>query len=144
LVTYADTSFVVSLYIEDGNTQSARNYFARNPHPICLTTFSKSEAQHAIRMLAFQRHITLGEMTQTLCQFERDESQVFYERRELDLQDIVLETSGLSHRHALEYGVRYLDMLHLASGLLLKAERFLTFDKRQAKLAEALGLDVKP
>jgi predicted nucleic acid-binding protein len=37
-------------------------------------------------------------------------------------------------------GNRTLDTLHVASALELKAERFWTFDDRQAKLARAAGL----
>ena len=37
-------------------------------------------------------------------------------------------------------GMRPLDSLHVASALELKAERFWTFDERQAKLAKAVGL----
>jgi hypothetical protein len=44
----------------------------------------------------------------------------------------------------LEFGVRYLDMLHVSAALLLNAPRFLTFDTRQGKLAQAVGLQVKP
>lgn len=37
-------------------------------------------------------------------------------------------------------GVRSLDCLHVACALELKADRFWTFDERQAKLASAQGL----
>jgi predicted nucleic acid-binding protein len=37
--------------------------------------------------------------------------------------------------------VRTLDSLHVACALELKAERFWTFDDRQARLAEVVGLD---
>jgi predicted nucleic acid-binding protein len=37
--------------------------------------------------------------------------------------------------------VRTLDSLHVACALELKAERFWTFDDRQVRLAEAVGLD---
>ncbi len=37
-------------------------------------------------------------------------------------------------------GMATLDTLHVASALELKAERFWTFDERQAKLARAVGL----
>jgi len=37
-------------------------------------------------------------------------------------------------------GTRTLDTLHVACALELKAERFWTFDQRQAKLAKAAGL----
>jgi len=41
-------------------------------------------------------------------------------------------------------GVRTLDSLHVACALELKAERFWTFDERQARLAEAVGLNTNP
>lgn len=144
MVVYADSSFLVAVYVEGGNTEKARSYFAGNPEPVSLTSFSKSEAQHAIRMLAFQKHIDLAKMTRALLQFERDETEGFYEAQALELQNLFLKTSQLSHRHALESGVRYLDLLHITSALLVNATRFLTFDARQGKLAKAVGLQVKP
>ena len=143
-MTYADTSFVVSLYVEDGNTATAKNYFSRNPEPICQTIFSKSEALHALRILAFQKRIASPEMTRALLQFERDETEGFFNSVPVDSEDLFRRTTQLSNRHTVEFGVRYLDTLHVASALLLKANRFLTFDARQGKLARAVGLHVKP
>lgn len=37
-----------------------------------------------------------------------------------------------------------LDILHIAAAIILRADTFLTFDKRQAKLAAAAGLRVAP
>lgn len=47
----------------------------------------------------------------------------------------------LARRHGPALGVRTLDSLHVACALELKAERFWTFDERQARLAEAVGLN---
>jgi predicted nucleic acid-binding protein len=41
---------------------------------------------------------------------------------------------------AIPNSVRTLDSLHVACALELKADRFWTFDERQAKLARARGL----
>jgi predicted nucleic acid-binding protein len=41
---------------------------------------------------------------------------------------------------ATRMGTRALDILHVASALLLRAERILTFDDRQRQLAHAEGL----
>jgi predicted nucleic acid-binding protein len=49
----------------------------------------------------------------------------------------------LARRHGPVLGVRTLDSLHVACALELKADRFWTFDERQARLAEAVGLDTK-
>jgi predicted nucleic acid-binding protein len=46
----------------------------------------------------------------------------------------------LGRRHGPKLGIRTLDSLHVACALELKAERFWTFDERQAKLAKAEGL----
>lgn len=48
--------------------------------------------------------------------------------------------ADLAHRYGPKLGVRTLDSLHVACALELNAERFWTFDERQAKLAKAVGL----
>lgn len=47
----------------------------------------------------------------------------------------------LARSYVSALGVRTLDTLHVACALELRAGRFWTFDERQAKLAEAAGLD---
>lgn len=48
--------------------------------------------------------------------------------------------ADLARVQASKLGVRTLDSLHVACALELKAERFWTFDERQAKLAKVEGL----
>ena len=48
--------------------------------------------------------------------------------------------ADLARRYGPKLGIRTLDSLHVACALELKAERFWTFDERQAKLAKARGL----
>ncbi len=48
----------------------------------------------------------------------------------------------LARTYVAKLGTRTLDSLHVAAALELKAERFWTFDERQAKLAKAVGLKV--
>ena len=48
----------------------------------------------------------------------------------------------LVETHTALTGVRSLDILHLASALMLGASDFVTFDKRQAALAGRVGLRV--
>jgi predicted nucleic acid-binding protein len=49
--------------------------------------------------------------------------------------------ADLARRYTPTLGVRTLDSLHVACALELNAQKFWTFDDRQAKLAEAVGLD---
>jgi predicted nucleic acid-binding protein len=50
--------------------------------------------------------------------------------------------ADLARRYGFKLGVRTLDSLHVACALELKAERFWTFDERQAKLAKAQGMKI--
>jgi predicted nucleic acid-binding protein len=55
---------------------------------------------------------------------------------------VVHEAKRLSATYTLTGGHRGFDILHVASALIMKAQRFLTFDENQKKLAEAEGLVV--
>lgn len=143
MVTCADSSFLVSLYVADTNTASAHKFVRQNLEPIHLKIFSKSETQHAMRMLAFRGNVPHEVTARGLLTFEHDQQEGLYEMLPLRAEDLFQKASQLSNHHALEFGVRYLDLLHVASALLLNARHFLTFDLRQRKFAAALGLKVK-
>jgi predicted nucleic acid-binding protein len=144
LVTYADSSFLVSLYADERNSALARAYVAGNAHPICLTSFSKAETEHALRLFAFRKLIALDEMTQCLLLFEEDQGSGIYHLLIMGNEELFQRASQLSKRHGLELGVRFLDVVHVAAAVLAKANLFLTFDARQGKLAKAVGLQVRP
>ena len=144
MVAYADSSFLVSLYANDDQSEIAGSYLTQNPYPLTLTSFSKSEAQHALRMRGFRGVISEEEMVRCLLLFERDQDEGIYEFVPMDGEALFQKATQLSHRHALAQGVRYLDLLHVASALLVKSRRFLAFDVRQGKLAKSVGLEVRP
>jgi len=50
----------------------------------------------------------------------------------------------LAAAHTEKLGVRSIDLLHVGLALALQATDFLTHDARQAMLANAAGLRVKP
>jgi predicted nucleic acid-binding protein len=56
--------------------------------------------------------------------------------------EVLLEAERLSAGHSETIGTRSLDILHVASALVLGAEQFATFDTRQGTLARAAGLRV--
>jgi predicted nucleic acid-binding protein len=144
LVIYADSSFLVSLYADEVSSSQARAYAGGSAHPICLTYFSKAETEHALRMLTFRKQIALDEMTQCLLLFEEDQGTGIYRLLIFSSEELFTKAAQLSKRHGLHFGVRFLDLVHIAAAVLAKAEIFLTFDARQGKLAKAVGLQVKP
>jgi len=64
-------------------------------------------------------------------------------RKKFDWDEAVAMAERLSESHAESLGPRALDMLHVAAAALLRADRFLTCDGRQARLANGAGLNVE-
>ena len=59
-------------------------------------------------------------------------------------QPVWRDAEDLAAAHTETLGVRSFDLLHVALAMTLGATEFLTFDARQAVLAKAAGLKVKP
>jgi predicted nucleic acid-binding protein len=138
LSTYADTSFLVSLYLPDRHSEEAWRRMAEYPR-IWLTPLHRAEWAHAVSQHVFQRKISARESQQVHRDFEHDRKVGLW--AEINLPEMAFETcAGLAGRHGARLGVRTLDSLHVASAVELKAASFWTFDARQAKLAEAAGL----
>jgi predicted nucleic acid-binding protein len=138
LSIYADTSFVVSLYLPDRYSSEVERRMALRPR-LWLTPLHNAEWVHAIERHVFQKHLSRREAQQIYWDFERDRAVGVWV--EVGLPDMAFEVCReLARRHAARLGNRTLDTLHVASALELKAERFWTFDERQAKLARAAGL----
>jgi predicted nucleic acid-binding protein len=138
LSIYADTSFVVSLYLPDRYSSEAERRMASRPH-LWLTPLHRAEWIHAIERHVFQKQLARREAQQIYLDFERDRAIGVWD--EVAVPDSAYDVCAqLVRHHAARLGSRTLDTLHVASALELKAERFWTFDMRQAKLARAAGL----
>lgn len=58
--------------------------------------------------------------------------------------NVFRQADELSEKYAVAEGQRVIDLLHVAIAIELGAKIFVSFDKRQRKLALAAGLKVKP
>jgi predicted nucleic acid-binding protein len=138
LKIYADTSFVVSLYVTDQHSAEARRRIAGSP-PIWFTPFHRAESAHAFAQHVFHGKASLAEMQRLSRQLDKDRASGLW--LEVSLPESVFDVcADLARRHGPRLGVRTLDSLHVAAALQLKAEQFWTFDERQAKLARVAGL----
>ena len=136
--TYVDTSFLVSLYITDVHTRDAEHRIAFKP-VVWLTPLHVAEWTHAI-----EQHVFRGALSRTEADLYH---QKFQQHRssgtwvDMPVPETVFDVCAqLARRYGSRLGPRTLDTLHVACALELKAERFWTFDERQAKLARAAGL----
>ena len=139
---YADSSFLVSTCVLDAHTAESALRMAKHPL-VWITPFNRAEVANAIHRYVFRGAITAVDALAAWTHFERDRANSVW--IQVDIPSRLWETSiDLARRHGPTLGVRTLDSLHVACALELKAERFWTFDERQARLAEAVGLDTNP
>ena len=135
---YADSSFFVSIYIPDEHSPAAGRLLGQDAR-IWLTPLHRAEWAHAVARRIFQRDISAGEAQTLYDSFERDRKARSWV--EVGLPERAFERSiELAKQYANRIGMATFDTLHVASALELGAERFWTFDERQAKLARAVGL----
>jgi predicted nucleic acid-binding protein len=138
LTVYADTSVLVSLYVWDSHSLAARELMKSNPG-VCFTPFHLADCFHAVAQQVFQGRILPDQAEAAYADLNRDL------RAGVWLETPMPETAfrvcaDLARRYGPKLGIRTLDSLHVACASELKAERFWTFDERQAKLAKAQGL----
>jgi predicted nucleic acid-binding protein len=135
---YADSSFFVSLYLEDAHSQAAERLLDSGTR-VWFSPLHAAEYAHAIAQQVFFKNLNMAEAHQAYRELERDRAASLW--LETELPESVFDICvNLARRHGPKLGVRTLDSLHVACALELKAERFWTFDDRQAKLARAEGL----
>lgn len=142
MIVYADTSFLTAVYLRDVHSSEAYRRTAAHPN-LPISPFSHAEVANAIYRQVFLRRISEIDARRAWENFELD-----CRSRLLPLTEFPEAawntTIDLARRYGPTLGVRTLDSLHIACALELKAQKFWTFDERQAKLAEAVGLDTQP
>jgi predicted nucleic acid-binding protein len=142
LIAYPDTGFLISLYREDDHSAAASALIQSKP-VFLLTPFIEAEFTNALQLALFRKASTIAE-TQTIYESfaQHQASGVF---RAVPLSPEVWEnTVALSRRHTAKLGVRTLDVIHVATALVLKPDVFFSFDERQRKLARAERLRLLP
>jgi predicted nucleic acid-binding protein len=138
LRAYADSSFVVSLYLTDVHSPEARRRVQGAP-PLILTLLHRAEWAHVLGQHQFRGTLTADAARRANSQLVSDEAASLW--RETPLPENAFELcADLARRYGPKLGTRTLDSLHVACALELKAKQFWTFDDRQAKLAKAAGL----
>jgi len=141
MIGYADTSFLVSLYLPDVHSPAAWAAMKSRPQ-LCLTPLHELELVNAIQLAVFRKLISRTQAKSALRDFELDRSGVF------ELTPMPLESYAraeqLARRHTSIFGTRSLDILQVATALILKPDVFFTFDDRQRRLAKVERLRVLP
>ena len=110
------------------------------PRPsVCFTPFHLAECFHAIAQQVFQGRISPDQAESAYNDLRRDLTAGLWLEAPVP-ESAFAVCADLARGYGPKLGIRTLDSLHVACALELKADRFWTFDERQAKLARARGL----
>lgn len=140
----ADTSFLLSLAGNDSNIPAAVARAELLSGPIVITALNRLEFENAIALLRFRREMLEAEAEAALAALAADEEAGRITEIVCNWPEVFAEARRLSQTRAENEGHRLLDILHVAAALVVEAEEFLSFDKRQRELAVAEGLAVGP
>jgi predicted nucleic acid-binding protein len=151
VTTYADSSFIVRLLTSEAGSDEVVAEFRRLGRPrLAYSTFLALEVANALNLRIFTTKTSKPSrerspsMVETMSAFSRIEHML---ARKLlisvafDWEETLRVAKELSNRHTRTVGSRTLDLMHLASATVLKADLFLTCDKRQAQVAKAERLE---
>ena len=137
--TYVDTSFLVSLYSPDANSNSAASVMQTSQGEHLVTTFAELELINALQLRTFRKELIAAQVRSSLQAFADDlRNRAF---RLVPLPEQTFERARkLSIQTTARLGTRTADLIHVAAAMELAAERIYSFDKHQRKLAQALHL----
>ncbi len=139
---YADTGFLCSLYTPDAHTARAARYMARKVESLPLTWLHQLEFRNALHLRVFRKEITRAQRDASLNLLLADAASGLMIRIHPAMDAVQSEAERLSAQHSEHLGTRSLDILHVASALVLGLPEFITFDHHQGSLAKAAGLKV--
>ncbi len=142
--TYADSSFIVALYLQQQSSRLAAAFMRQHGAALPFTPWHRLEVRNAIRLAVFLRAIDSRQGKTQLRQVEadlRDEALIAHTPVDWVTALRGGEKLGAAHNEAL--GCRSADLFHIAAAVEWGADQFLTFDERQKKMAKAAGLAVR-
>jgi len=138
--TYADTSFLFSLYATDAHSLRADVWRQANPEPLPFTSFHRLELRNALSLAWFQQRLTPLEIQAAWLEVENDCAAGWLVARGGLWHHVLVDAQIYALNHTPSIGCRTLDVLHVAAAKLIGTTEFCSFDIRQCTLAGQIGL----
>lgn len=143
-VLYADTSFLVSLLLDDANSLIARSTLATLDSPLGISPLGRLEFRTAVWQRVGRKDLETADAAKLIRRFERRFEKGYFLDVQVHPVEVWEKASGISDRHTAALDLRSLDIWHIAFALVSGADSVCTFDTRMIAVAKAEGLDVIP
>lgn len=136
---YADSSFLVSLYIPDANSESALRTMRASSGDRLVIALCELEVVNALGLRVFRQQASQVEANSALIDFEKDLQDGLFQLRALP-ERAFERARQLSQQTTPKLGTRTADLLHVAAALELGVDCLYSFDQQQRKLARSVHL----
>ncbi len=154
MTPYADTNFFTRLYLPLAESAEASDLFTRaqcaGSPPLPVTWLHRLETTNAFQLHVFagkvrgQVRITAEQAAAAHATFRTDLARpTFLRPVQIGLQELEAQFEELALRHTGRHGFRTYDLLHVASAVLLRCDRFWSFDPKASRLAALEGLQAR-
>jgi predicted nucleic acid-binding protein len=144
MTIYADTSLLVSYYVNDSNSPSAQALIHATTDPLPFTGLHRLEMRNALALGVFRRILTPAQVAAGWRDVEHDLRSGRLVPQPANWIPIYRAAAQWAALHSSSIGCRSLDVLHVTLAKKLNAIEIFTFDARQKSLALALGMTAKP
>jgi len=132
---------LVSLYSPDAHSARAAHIVRRLNPVVLLTPLGELELANALELRLFRKEANPTAIHTAQTMIHEHVQAGFFSLQGMPMTAYE-RARRMTRRHSAQLGTRTLDILHVTSAIELGAERFLTFDERQRKLAQVEGLRV--
>jgi len=140
---YLDTSALLKLYIREEGSEVVQNHVIAQDEPLPIHEIQEMEFLNALRLKVYWGDFENDAAEQQIHYFKERMRKGLYYRPDLD-RSALMSTFRDCSVFTAETGCRTLDVLHVATAMVLQADAFLTADERQASLADRVRLKRLP
>ncbi len=147
---FPDTSFLCAIYRKQDNSAAAAVFFQSLREPLPVSRLLLYEFRQSTRLQIWlhgqnpRKGFPEKEGKQSLADLDSDLAGGVVKLVPVEWLEVHRLAEQLSAAYTQTEGHRTVDILHVATALVLKAEQFLTFDGNQRKLAQAEGMKAEP
>ena len=137
---YVDPSALLKLYLHQSESAAMNVWRAKTKGALPITHHGKVEVVNGICLAAHRDELDAEALADTLASFDEDFTNGMYRQADLLWRATLNRAAELSRTYSTKLGTRSLDVLHVASALELELRYFVTYDIRQERLAQEVGL----
>jgi predicted nucleic acid-binding protein len=139
---YADPSALLKLYVHEPESAAMSAWRSRARGRLPLTESGRLEIVNGICLAGFRKAISSKAVRDALDSLDEDITEGRYVSADVLWRATLRRAAEISRAHTPALGCRTLDVLHVATAVELGLPAFVTFDRRQQRLARTMGLRV--